>query len=139
MESGLIIQLLVVAGILAYGVRSASQKSKKDADKSLHRMPGGENFPFPVSEPGFPLRRESADLTDGEELSVDEGRLQYRNAVQTDLTDGGAVASVTFEEEDRVEEQELPQQAVAETPFVVTDLRTMIISSELLKPKYEEY
>lgn len=137
MENGLVIQLLILAGIIAYGVWSARQKGKRGEDKVPHRMPGGENFPFPVSDNEPPMQEETL-LFEEEKRSVDEGHFQYKNAVQTDFTDGGAVATVTFEEDDMIEEQELSPEVVEKQP-VVTDLRTIIISSELLKPKYEEY
>lgn len=137
MESGLVIQLLILVGIIAYGVRSARQKGKRGEDKVPHRMAGGENFPFPVSD-NPTVREESVHQIAEEERFEDVERISYRNAVQTDFTDGGAVASVTFEEDDMIEERELPLETVEKQP-VVTDLRTIIISSELLKPKYEEY
>lgn len=137
MESGLVIQFLIVMGVIAYGVWSAMQKGKRGEDKVPHRMPGGENFPFPVSD-NPSVREESVHQIAEEERFEDVERISYRNAVQTDFTDGGAVASVTFAEDDMVEEQELPLEIVEKQP-VVRDLRTIIISSELLKPKYEEY
>lgn len=137
MESGLVIQFLIVAVVIAYGVWSAMQKGKKGEDKVPHRMPGGENFPFPVSD-NPSAREKTVHQIAEEERFEDVERLSYRNSVQTDFTDRGAVASVTFAEDDMVEEQELPLETVGKQP-VVTDLRTIIISSELLKPKYEEY
>lgn len=137
MESGLVIQFLIVVGVIAYGVWSTMQKSKRGEDKVPHRMPGGENFPFPMSD-NPSVREESVHQIAEEERFEDVERISYRNAVQTDFTDGGAVASVTFAENDLIEEQELPLESVGKQP-VVTDLRTIIISSELLKPKYEEY
>lgn len=137
MESGLVIQFLIVVGVIAYGVWSAMQKGKRGEDKVPHRMPGGENFPFPVSD-NPSVREETVHQIAEEGRFEDVERLSYRNAVQTDFADRGAVASVTFAEDDIVEEQELPLETVEKQP-VVRDLRTIIISSELLKPKYEEY
>lgn len=137
MESGLVVQLLILAGVLAYGVWGASKMGKKGGNKTGHRMPGGENFPFPKAA-AIPSAQKKT-VAEEEEPSAENDRLQYRNAVPTDFADRGAVASVTDSDEDNLggEKDLLPE--VEEKQSVVTDLRTIIISSELLKPKYEEY
>lgn len=131
MENGLLIQILFVTGIIAYGVWSAARKGQKRGDRSPHRTPGGENFPFPAMDaiPNPPQERTPMARIE------DQDRLSYLITKEPGTHEG--IASTVLVEE--TGEREEPVQDRAEKQPVTTDLRTMIISSELLKPKYEEY
>lgn len=99
-------------------------------------MPTGENFPFPKPDYGRIPEREVVTITeqwDAEEVSGD------RRAASRDMKDQLAVASIRASEEEVSENQNVSDAGVMPRQGVVTDLRTMIISSELLRPKYEEY
>ncbi|MCC8062756.1 MAG: hypothetical protein LIO68_05890 [Rikenellaceae bacterium] len=136
MESGLVIQLLIVAGIIAYGMRSAMRKGKQRGERSQHRMPAGENFPFPAPDYDRVPEREVVTITEQWDAGEVVGD---RRAANRDMKDQLAVASIQASEDEVPENQNVSEAGVMPRQGVVTDLRTMIISSELLRPKYEEY
>lgn len=130
MENAGIIQFLVVVGVLGYGIWSAVQKSKKTEGNSQRGVPsrhlGGENFPFPASEP---FKKSVSDLD-----TDDKGEVPDKApVVGASMEDRLAVASVQPEQP-----EDFSYSEVVENKTDV-DLRTMIISSELLKPKFQEY
>lgn len=137
MESGLVIQLLIVAGIIAYGMRSAMRKGKQRGERSPHRMPAGENFPFP--DPDYDRVPEREVVTITEQWDAGEVSVGGRRGAHNDMNDQLAVASIQASEEAVPENQNVSDAEVMRRRGMVTDLRTMIISSELLKPKYGDY
>lgn len=132
MESEFVIQLLIVAGCIAYGMRSAMRKGKQTEEGAPHRMPAGENFPFP--DPDYDRVLEQEVVTSTEHWDAGEVSGGGRREAHNDTNGQLAVVSIQTSEEAAPENQN-----VSHRRGMVADLRTMIISSELLKPKYEEY
>ena len=137
MESGLVIQLLIVAGIIAYGMRSAMRKGKQRGERSPHRMPAGENFPFPAPDYDRVPEREVVTITEQWDAGEEAGG--RRRGAHNDMNDQVAGAPIPASGEEIPENQNVSDAGIIRRRGMVTDLRTMIISSELLKPKYEEY
>lgn len=139
----MIFQLLVMAGVVVYGIWSA----KKTADKKRQTTSDGggavrhlsENFPFPASTSGRAEVGHSNEDPDriADELDVEEGAIRSSGATNG-MNSGRYVAAVAtiaaVEEADEIADANGIQHSEE-----ITDLRTMIISSELLKPKYLEY
>lgn len=99
-------------------------------------MPAGENFPFPAPDYDRVPEREVVTITEQWDAGEVSGG---RQAANRDMKDQLAVASIQASEEEIPENQNVSDAGVMRRRGMVTDLRTMIISSELLKPKYEEY
>ena len=100
-------------------------------------MPAGENFPFPAPDYGRVPEREMDTIT--EQWDAEEVSGGLRRGTHNDMNDRLAVASIQASEEEVSENQNVSDAGVMHRRGMVTDLRTMIISSELLRPKYEEY
>lgn len=132
MEHAGIIQFLVVVGVLGYGIWSAVQKSKRTTGNSQGSIPsrhlGGENFPFPASTE-FKMGKNVGVFGDGDEVS-DKTTV---NDVAGEMADRLATASI---QPDR--QEDAPYNNEMGENRGELDLRTMIIYSELLKPKYLE-
>ena len=133
MENAGIIQFLVVVGVLGYGIWSAVQKSKKMADSSQgggvpSRHLGGENFPFPAST-GAGVEKVSGFGDADNDEAPDKAPVGGAN-----MEDRLAVASIQLDAP-----EDSPYNGEVGENKIDVNLRTMIISSELLKPKYQEY
>ena len=156
MDNGAIVQLLIVAVIFIFGIWNVLQKGKKGTSGSPHRMQGGENFPFPASvsdpvpeaevQPGQPAMVEERKSAEG--AASDSFAVESRPIDRPPEEPASFLDSYVSREEEWVtiphsegKSEAPPEKTVhaAEHPKVVTDLRTIIISSELLKPKYQEY
>lgn len=163
MDNGVLLQLLIVIAISVFGIWSTVQKTAKGKSASPDQSPNGENFPFPssASVPVPELRNEP----DEQGMMVEEEVVEPAKGRALDSVESLAVeplpidrppereSAVSFldsyvgrEEEWLTIPEQGPEEAPpdvverqAERPKVVTDLRTIIISSELLKPKYQEY
>ena len=132
MENAGIIQFLVVVGVLGYGIWSAVQKSKKMVDNSRGSVPskhlGGENFPFPASTGAGVEKVGGFGDADNDEAP------DKAPAGGANMEDRLAVASIQLDTP-----EDSPYNSEAGENKIDVNLRTMIISSELLKPKYQEY
>ena len=163
MDNGVLLQLLIVIAILVFGIWSTVQKTAKGKSALPDQSPNGENFPFPSSA-SVPVP-ESRNEPDEQGMMVEEEVVEPARSQALDSVESLAVeplpidrppereSAVSFldsyvgrEEEWLTISEQRPQEAPpdvverqAERPKVVTDLRTIIISSELLKPKYLEY
>ena len=163
MDNGVLLQLLIVIAISVFGIWSTVQKTAKGKSASPDQSSNGENFPFPssASVPVPELRNEP----DEQGMMVEEEVVEPARSQALDSVESLAVeplpidrppereSAVSFldsyvgrEEEWLTIPEQRPEEAPpdvverqAERPKVVTDLRTIIISSELLKPKYLEY
>lgn len=139
MEKAGIIQFLIVVGVLGYGIWSAVRKSKREAgnasDRGGGRRParylGGENFPFPASA-GSRMEKNMGVLGDGDYDEVSDKATV--NDAAGEMADRLATASIR---PDRPADSPGGADEAGENKVEV-DLRTMIIYSELLKPKYLE-
>lgn len=100
-------------------------------------MPAGENFPFPAPDYDRVPEREVVTIT--EQWDAGEVSVGGRRGAHNDMNDQLAVASIQASEEAVPENQNVSDAEVMRRREMVTDLRTMIISSELLKPKYGDY
>lgn len=163
MDNGVLLQLLIVIAISVFGIWSTVQKTAKGKSASPDQSPNGENFPFPSSA-SVPVP-ESRDEPDEQGMMVEAEVVEPARSQTLDSVESLAVEplpidrppeqepAVSFldsyvgrEEEWLTIPEQRPEEAPpdvverqAERPKVVTDLRTIIISSELLKPKYLEY
>ena len=163
MDNGVLLQLLIVIAISVFGIWSTVQKTAKGKSASPDQSPNGENFPFPSSA-SVPVP-ESRNEPDEQGMMVEAEVVEPARSQTLDSVESLAVEplpidrpperepAVSFldsyvgrEEEWLTIPEQGPEEAPpdvverqAERPKVVTDLRTIIISSELLKPKYLEY
>ena len=163
MDNGVLLQLLIVIAISVFGIWSTVQKTAKGKSASPDQSPNGENFPFPSSA-SVPVP-ESRNEPDEQGMMVEAEVVEPARSQTLDSVESLAVEplpidrpperepAVSFldsyvgrEEEWLTIPEQGPEEAPpdvverqAERPKVVTDLRTIIISSELLKPKYQEY
>ena len=163
MDNGVLLQLLIVIAISVFGIWSTVQKTAKGKSTSPDQSPNGENFPFPSSA-SVPVP-ESRNEPDEQGMMVEEEVVEPARSQALDSVESLAAeplpidrppereSAVSFldsyvgrEEEWLTIPEQGPEEAPpdvverqAERPKVVTDLRTIIISSELLKPKYQEY
>lgn len=136
MENGQVVQFLIIAGVIAYGIWSAAG-GKRGGERSPHRMPGGENFPFPAPES---VSETDSDGASGRE-SHQSDRLQRAaeeelNGSATEET--AAVSPLRQQNEEGNGDRPLFEESEQKQPEV-PDLRAIIISNELLNPKYREY
>lgn len=104
-------------------MRKNGKQERQNETPSRHF--GGENFPFPAQQREF---RQPATVVEGGEDEDEATMTKTSGRVE----DGLAVASIQVDEQ--VEEIVLDEGLDSSN----VDLRTMIISSELLKPKYLE-
>ena len=163
MDNGVLLQLLIVIAISVFGIWSTVQKTAKGKSASPDQSSNGENFPFPssASVPVPESRNESVEqgmLAEEEEVEPARGRavdsvasvavepLPVDRPPERESAVSFLDSYVGREEEWLTIPEQRPEEAPpdvverqAERPKVVTDLRTIIISSELLKPKYLEY
>lgn len=127
-----IIKILVMAGGILYAGWSMLKKKTgtNEAPRTLRER--GENFPFPIPE------KSAGEMSEGQ--MIDEGAIDEDRVWTADKEEGGAMATGTASivAEEAAGDNSDGREEIVE-PQVVTDLRTMIISSELLKPKYEEF
>ncbi|WP_298062085.1 hypothetical protein [uncultured Rikenella sp.] len=131
-----IIRILVVAGVFLYAGWSMLKKKAGTTGGARTLRERGENFPFPEPE-------NSAEKI-SEEPMINEGEGEEDRVWSADREGGGTMATGTgliVAEEAAGEDSssDRGEESGGEQEQVVTDLRTIVIANELLKPKYEEY
>lgn len=129
-----IIRILVVAGGILYAGWSMLKKKTGTTGEARTLRERGENFPFPEPE-------NSAEEM-SEEQMIDE--VEEDRVWSADREGGGTMAttgtgSIVAEEAAGEDSGSGRGESGGEQEQVVTDLRTIVIANELLKPKYEEY